>query len=54
MSDVTLYAWERPLSQNSIPIVSNLDHTWVTNFSEKIDPVHQPDSQKGLIPPQSY
>lgn len=54
MSSTTLYAWGRPLSQESIPIESNLDHTWVTNFLEKVDPGHQPDPQPGWKPPKSY
>lgn len=54
MSDITLYAWGRPLSQDPIPVESNLDHTWVTNFLEKVDPTHQPDPKPGWKPPKSY
>ncbi len=54
MTDVILYAWARPLMQTSTPVVSNLDHTWVTNFPEKVDPDHQTDPPKGWTPPESY
>lgn len=54
MNTQTLYAWGRPLSQTHTPVASNLDHTWVTNFPEKVNPDEQPDPPKDWEPPESY
>jgi hypothetical protein len=54
MNEVTLHAWGRPLSQDDFPVVSNVDHTWVTTFPEIINPDHQPDPPPGSQIPKSY
>ena len=54
MSATTLYAWERPLTQNETPVISNLDHTWVPNYPVTVDPAHQQDPPRGWKPPASY
>lgn len=54
MDELILYAWGRPLNQDEFPIMSQLDHTWVTNYPEKVDPDQQPDPPPGWEPPESY
>lgn len=58
MTETTFYAWGIPAepAQSTVPekLVHNLDHTWVTDFSEPIDP--NPETHMGaeLQPPEHF
>lgn len=54
MTHTSLKAWGRPLSQFNVPIVKNLDHTWVTDFDVEVDPQKQPDPPDDWEPPLRY
>lgn len=53
MSDI-FYAWGRPLTQGTDPVLKRLDHTWVTIFEEDVDPTEQPDPPEDWNPPDGY
>lgn len=54
MTDTRIYAWGIQAFQGRKPLLANFEHTWITSYEQKADPVNHPDPPADWKPPESY